>query len=185
MSEPSDTSVFEEYVRFVQDIIARYRSMGELVSDDGTEVTPSRLNRALAYFYPMASGLNSEYQRAKMDHARAEIAFKRWWDERFLAAKKTVIAEYQDEEIKGAKPSVTEYEARARRDNADDYYPKSENLAALEAKAHFLLRMLEQLSSYDRVLTTLSNNMRSELYSISIDKRTNSDPARNKVRRSD
>ncbi len=183
MSEP--TKIFREYVTFVKDVIDRYKSMGDLATGTGSdaEVTPRRLNAALANYFTMASGLNAEYQRAKMDHVSAKLAFDRWWDEKFLEAKTTVIREYGSQEIRGVKPSVTEYETRARRDNVDEYYTMSENLAALEAKAHFLLRLLEQLSSYDRILTTLSSNARSEMYALSIDQRANSDPTRNKVRR--
>ena len=181
----SKTSIFEEYIKFVRDIIAKYKGIGELVLPSETEVTPRRLNAALADYYSTCAGLNAEYQRAKMEHISAKNSFDRWWDTIFIDAKKRVIADYAREDVRGVKPSVTEFETRARLDNADRYYDTKERLDALEAQAHFLLRMLETLASYDRVLTTLSNNMRSELFSISIDRRANSDPGKNKVRRTE
>ena len=176
--------IFQDYVVFVGNIVERYKRIGDLASGaNNAEITPATLNGALADFYPVCVGLNAEYQRAKMEHIQAKNAFTRWWDEIFLKARRDVISEYQREEIRGVKPSVTEYEVRARTDNAERYERKKNELDALEAKAEFLRRLLDTLASYDRVLTTLSNNMRSEMFAINIDRRTNVDPSRNKVRR--
>ena len=178
-----EESPFEVYIRFVQDVVDRYKGIGDVASGD--EVTPQRLNAAMANFYPTCVGLLAEYQRAKTDRIRADLSFQRWWDARFLEAKTTVIREYSDDSIKGAKPSVSEYEARARRDNADEYYKHKEKMLALEEKERFLLHMFENLSKYDKILTTLSSNTRSEMYSISIDRRAMANPSQHKVRRED
>jgi hypothetical protein len=177
------TSTFEEYINFVRDIIAKYKGIGDLVLPNETEVTPRRLNAALVDYYSTCTGLNAEYQRAKMEHISAKNSFDRWWDKIFIDAKKRVIADYTREDVKGVKPSVTEFETRARLDSADEYYGMKERLDALEARSHFLLRMLETLASYDKILVTLSSNLRQEMYSISIDRRACADPLKQKVRR--
>jgi hypothetical protein len=177
------TATFQAYIKFVQDTVNKYKRIGDLVAPNETEITPARLNAALADYYSTCAGLNAEYQRAKMEHLSAKNSFDRWWDQIFIEAKRHVIADYAREDVRGVKPSVTEFETRARLDNADQYYELKEKLDALESKAHFLLRMLETLAGYDRVLTTISSNMRSELFSISIDRRANADPTKNRVRR--
>lgn len=169
----------EDYIKFVEETIENYRKVGDLVRED--EVRPQDLNRALAYYFNSNLALAAEYQRAKIEEAELQIQYEEWWDNVFEKARETIRKEY--EESKSIKPAVKEYETRARTANRVEFSSWKRKLTKAEAKTRFLLRLLETFKKYDSILTALSNNMRSEMRSLSLEDRMNRDPAKNKVRR--
>jgi hypothetical protein len=171
MIEKKGEDVFERYIIYVEDVIKRYKAIGDLAGADDSDLDPSSINRALVDLYPVSSGLLAEYQRSKTVSCQLKNAFQRWYDPLFAKAKQDVIRDYAHIEVKGVKPSVTEYETRARMDNADEYYRKKEELDAAEIQEAFLQRMLDKMNSFDRILTTLSTNCRSDLYRLGIERR--------------
>lgn len=163
------TSSWETYVAYVEEVIARYKKIGDLAGADDTDLDPSSINWALANYYSTASGLIAEYQRAKSAYLKIKRAFERWWDPVFLEAKRAVIRDYVD--VKGVKPSVSEFESRARVDHVDEYADWIEKMDAAEAQVAFLQRLVNLMESYDHILVALSTNSRSDMYHLSIDRR--------------
>lgn len=175
----------QNYIEYVQSTIQEFQNIGNLLSDDQTEISPQRLNIALSQFYNISLSLNAEYQRQKMNHEALDTEYQVWYDEKFYRAKEKVISEYS-EGARSIKPSVKEFESTLRRDNKEEW--KAWNLAVKEseAKTRFLLRLMETLNKYDSILTTISYNMRSEMRALSIEDRSNKNPENvpnNKVRR--
>ena len=170
------------YIEFVNDMIAKYKKIGELIDPDSETVTPERINSALSLYYNVNLALCAEYQRAKIQYEAMSIDFQNWKDKNFEEAKATVLAEYQDTKI---KPSVTEFETRARTLHEAEYSLRTMELTEAESRMRFLLRMLETLNKFDSILTAISYNMRSELKALSLDERMNASiegASQNKIR---
>lgn len=170
------------YIEFVNDMIEKYKKIGELIDPDSNTVTPERINSALSLYYNVNLALCAEYQRAKIQYEAMSIDFQNWKDKNFEEAKATVLAEYEDKKI---KPSVTEFETRARTLHEAEYSLKTMELQEAESRMRFLLRMLDTLNKFDSILTAISYNMRSELKALSLDDRMNASVegvSQNKVR---
>ena len=171
------------YIEFVNDMIDKYKKIGELIDTNTQTVTPERINSALSLYYNVSLALIAEYQRAKINYEAMSIDFQNWKDRNFEEAKATVLAEYENNTK--IKPSVTEFETRARTLHEAEYSLKSMELNEAESRMRFLLRMLDTLNKFDSILTAISYNMRSELKALSLDERMNASVegvSQNKVR---
>ena len=168
------TEVNEElmvkYVAYVTDTISKCKKMGDLVNDLQDTVTPQRLNTALAMYFNVSTWLIAEYQRQKILYEITKREFDAWKDEIFEQAKRQVIIEYSETKV---KPSVTEFETRARHSHKEEYQSRLAELETAESRMRFLLRMTDLMKSYDSILTTLSSNMRQEMRTLSLDNRMN------------
>lgn len=176
------TEKVDSYIVFVNDMIDKYKKIGELIDTDSQTVTPEKINSALSLYYNVSLALIAEYQRAKITYEAMSIDFQNWKDRNFEEAKATVLAEYEDKKI---KPSVTEFETRARTLHEEEYAYRTMELQEAESRMRFLLRMLDTLNKYDSILTAISYNMRSELKALSLDDRMNASvegASQNKVR---
>lgn len=176
------TEKVDSYIAFVNDMIDKYKKIGELIDTDSQTVTPEKINSALSLYYNVSLALIAEYQRAKITYEAMSIDFQNWKDRNFEEAKATVLAEYEDKKI---KPSVTEFETRARTLHEEEYAYRTMELQEAESRMRFLLRMLDTLNKYDSILTAISYNMRSELKALSLDDRMNASvegASQNKVR---
>lgn len=165
------TEKVNSYIGFVNDMISEYRKIGDLVDRNSGTVTPEKINTALAQYYNVNLALCSEYQRAKIGYEAMSIDFQNWKDRNFEEAKASVMAEY--EANSKVKPSVTEFETRARTLHRDEYTRRTMELQESESRMRFLLRMLDTLNKFDSILTAISYNMRSELRALSLDDRMN------------
>lgn len=166
------TKLIEDYIRYVQETLSTFSKIGNLIN--GEEISPNLLNKALAEYYNTSLALNSEYQRQKINHSVLETEYQIWYDEKFLEAKRIVITEYS--ETKSIKPSIKEYEIALRSSFKKEWLEWDLKLKDSDSKTQFLLRLRETLNKYDSILTTISNNMRSEMRSLSIDSRSNANP---------
>ena len=176
------TEKVDSYIAFVNDMIDKYKKIGELIDTDSQTVTPEKINSALSLYYNVSLALIAEYQRAKITYEAMSIDFQNWKDRNFEEAKATVLAEYEDKKI---KPSVTEFETRARTLHEEEYAYRTMELQEAESRMRFLLRMLDTLNKYDSILTAISYNMRSELKALSLDDRMNASVegvSQNKIR---
>lgn len=178
-----DTKVYiEDYIQFVDKMIKSYKKIGDLINEDSGEITPEKINSALALYYNTNLALIAEYQRQKISFEAESIDFKVWEDQRFEEAKRVVFEEYSDTKI---KPSVKEFDTRMRILFSEEWKEKTMSLTESESKMRFLLRLMDNLQKYDSILTTISYNMRAEMKSLSLDSRMNAAPegvTRNKIR---
>lgn len=163
------SKLVENYIDYVQKTIQEFSEVGELIINN--EISPLKLNNSLAKFYSISLALNAEYQRQKINHSILETEYQLWYDEKFIESKRKVISEYENS--RSIKPSVKEFEIELRRSYRDEWRDWDLLLKESEAKTQFLLRLRETLNKYDNILTTISNNMRSEMRSLSIESRSN------------
>lgn len=157
----------EDYIRYVQETQKEFSEMGNLIS--AGEVSPDKVNRALARFWKVSGMLASEYNRVKVELANAELTLEMKTDGWFEEARQAVIDLYRSE--RSIKPAVKEYEIQMRRAHAEEYYALKGRITDLEIRKDFLLRLRETLNKMDSILVTLSANMRSELKALSTDAR--------------
>ena len=178
-----DIKIFaEDYIQFVDKMIKSYQKIGDLINDDTGEITPEKINSALALYYNTSLAIIAEYQRQKINYEAESIEFKVWEDNRFEEAKRAILEEYADTKI---KPSIREFETRMRTMFADEWKEKTLSLTEAESRMRFMLRLSDNLQKYDGILTTISYNMRAEMKSLSLDSRMNAAPegvTRNRIR---
>ena len=174
-----DTSV-DTYISYVNGIIRKYKKLRSVVNEAG-EVSPLEVNSALAAYSEVFDGLIAEYQRTKAVHRNLDTQYTLWSDTAFQEAKVQVIAGYK--ELKSVKPSVKEFEVQMRVNHAEEWADWQTKLQDAEAKERFILRMLNHVSSFDKILTTLSSNMRAEMMTFTLDSRMAHDPERVTARR--
>lgn len=174
--------IAERYISFVDQMVKDYNKIGNLINSESGEITPERINSALALYYNTSLALIAEYQRQKINFEVETLEFKVWEDEKFELAKTSVLQDYADTKI---KPSIKEFDTRMRTLFKEEWVERNAQLAESEAKMRFLLRMMDTLQRYDSILTTISYNMRAEMRSLSLDDRMNATPegvTNNKIR---
>jgi hypothetical protein len=70
---------------------------------------------------------------------------------------------------------VKEYEAEMKLRHETEYWDWQDKVTSSENKTSFILRLVEAWKAYDKILVTLSSNMRGEMYALSLDNRINQD----------
>lgn len=155
-----------DYVKFVGEIVSKYREIGDLVRDEDINLFDVQL--AQARYYNTSLGILAEYQRYKREYKTADREFRKWYDTIFEEAKREVISEYSNN--KSIKPSLKEFENRARIKNKDMYYDWEKKISDKEDKMRFSLRLLDIIKSYGPQLSSLSYSLSTELSSMNVEK---------------
>jgi hypothetical protein len=161
--ESNVENMVEEYILFVQDNIAKFKDIGQLIRHD--EVAIDKVFKAMANYYNVCLSLNQEYQRLKIEKVNLEIEYEAVYAEWFQEAKTTL---YSANEEKKAKPALKEIEQQIITLHKLDYFIWKRRIASAEAKCDFFIRLRETLNKYDGILTGLASSMRSELRALSI-----------------
>jgi len=177
-----DEGRVKEYMDFVQSIQQKVNSVGSLVSGN-EEVTPFAVNRALALYYNTNLELIRMYEEQKVRHLDIQNDFEQWYDEKFEECRDEIMNMYENVGGKSVKPAAKEYDTRVKTKYSAEYNRRKKALDVAESRVSYLRKLFEILKRYDTILTTISYNMRSELKSLSIEKRANTDPEKNRVRR--
>jgi hypothetical protein len=162
-------NMVEDYILFVQENIARFRDIGQLIRQD--EVAIDKVFKAMANYYNVCISLNQEYQRLKIEKVNLEIEYEALYADWFHEAK---LALYSATEEKRAKPALKEIEQQIISSRRQDYFVWKKRLAGAEARCDFFVRLRETLNKYDGILTGLAASMRSELRALDIEYRAES-----------
>lgn len=167
MSDNDKSSAYvQRYIEFVMKMWQKYKRLGEVIDDHG-EVTPARVNTAMALYPKAIMIIQAEYRRQKIAFRALEVQFKLWESKKLQEAKQVVISEYQSN--KSIKPSVKEYEAQLRIANEEEWYDWSMRLIEAEEKISFFRQLRDDLNNIVDILRTLSTNMRNEMRHLNID----------------
>ena len=175
------SDMYESYVKLVNEVVERYGNTTRIIEDD--HVSPEELNRALAEYLPNSMVLIGEYQMAKVDYAKVQIKYQEWYDTKFTETKRAM----NEGAPASKKFAVKEYETDVRVNNRLEYSEWQSELSTAEMKVNFMRRLVEIYKKYDNILTSLSNNSRQEMRTLSIGNRMNATPEgvnKNKVRNS-
>lgn len=167
----------KEYEEFVIFCLNKFGTLSDLIRDD--EIDPNELNLALGSYLKVTNGLLSEYQKSKMNDFYVSMNYDEWYAEKFEECKKEVIADYvgHNEGFKNKtdmiKPSLKEFNNRVQYKYKKEMREWKEKVMLANSEMRFILRLLETLKKYDDILTTISNNMRQEMRSLSAINRAN------------
>jgi len=151
--------------------IEDFRKYSKLVDTMTNEVTPFEINSALACYTDVGVALNGEYQRKKIEHNKLLRLFEEWYDEKLVETRKRLQEESTSKSIKA---SLKEIESELRYNNKEKYYELQEQITEAESSVSFVLRLIDQWKKHSDILINLSQNMRTELRSLSIENRVNS-----------
>lgn len=160
-----DKDYIQNYEKFVRNSMKQYEALTDLIHDN--EITPYVLNKALASYFKIHLSVITEYQILKSKFQIQTLGYKEWYAEKLEEAKEQVISEYS----KSAKPAKYEFENRVQVLYKTEMREKQLELFETENNMKMLSKVLDALKRYDNVLCQLSNNMRSELKSLSLEKR--------------
>lgn len=169
----------DTYVSYVEETIRKFGKTAKLIHKE--EIRPQELNYSLASYLEVNIGLIAEFQRAIAEKVDFESQYEEWWDKKFSEKRKEMVAETSSK----GKIAVKEIDVEVRLAYPEEYQVWETKHQELTAKVNFLERLVELYKKYDSVLTTLSSNMRSELRSLNLESRMNTNPenvTRNKVR---
>ena len=157
------------YLEFVEEQIANFKKASALIDETRNEVTPMMLNSSLAIYSRVSAMLNSEYQRHKWQVTQLKRAFDREWDQWFSTKK----AQMYEDKPKSFKLAVSEIESEVRVEHAEEYKRLQDAVVEAEMACEFLVRLMDQWKAHAKILEILSNNMRQEISSLSIENRMN------------
>ncbi len=163
-----------EYVQFIVQEVDKYKKATVLVDQDADEVTPKTINTALSNYGTINLMLIAEYNRKKAELRQVEMDYEEWYDKKFSAIRQEMTSKVESKSI---KISVKEIETEVRVQNTQEYKEWQAKIFKAEQQVSFFRRMLEMWKKMDSILINISYNMRSEMKSLSLDDRMNSQKA--------
>lgn len=172
-----DSKAVENYINYVQDKINQIKDTSDLIED--LHILPQRLNYALANYIDVHLGLQAEYQRLIKEKKKLEKSFNMWWDEKFVETRDALRVTRSA----SSSLSVKEIESQLRVDNKKSYMEKTEEIEDLQEQTDFIKTLIDIWNKEDKILVTLSNNMRTEMISLSVEDRANRRPVSKKAKR--
>ena len=153
-----------DYVAFVEEQIKKFRKNVELMV--AGEVSPASVYHNLAIYSDVNLSLNAEYQRYKSEYRKLRRDFDIWFDERFTTVRRSM----NDLNLPASKwASKQEIESETRVQNKSEFLEWKEQLDEAEDRMEFLRRLLDQWKTHAYILQTISDNLRQEMRSLSLE----------------
>lgn len=157
-----------DYIKFVEEQIAQWKSNIKLIRSGTIQVSPELLNKALGEYEEINLALIAEYERYKFQYEQEREKFNIWYDEIFESSRTSL----NDPTLPAAKwASKSEIESHARVLNKNQFIEWKTQLNTMQAKVSFFRRLLDSWGRLDKILVTLSTNLRSQLGALSIQSR--------------
>lgn len=169
-------SSHQDYITYVIEQIEYFKEQTNLIDQTQNEVTPPKLNKALANFSNTQLTLHAEYRRKDKELRKLRRQYQAWWDEKYVEKRR----ELNPTTLPGSKwLSKGEIESETRVSNKKEYEEWRDKLDDLEDQVDFLKSLRDEWSKHGAVLNTLSQNARQEMISLSIGEGTsNTQPYR-------
>jgi len=160
-----------DYIEFINEQVQRYKEYG-LAALQSIELTIDDVNDKLLQYDTTTIMLIAEYNRKKAEQRQVEGDYQAWWDQKFIETKREMIADRPDKEV--SKIALKEYETQARYNNSLEYRDWQDRIFKVESEVSFLQRKLNSWEKVHDTLVTISYNIRSEMKSIGMVDRANS-----------
>lgn len=156
-----------DYIAFVEEQIKKFRKSVDVI--EAGEISPVLVYHNLAVYSDINLSLNSEYQRYKSEYKRILREFNMWFDERFVKVRR----EMNDIKLPASKwASKQEIESETRVQNKEEFLTWKDRLDEAEDRMEFFRRLLDQWKAHAYILQTLSDNIRQEMKSLSLESYT-------------
>ena len=154
----------EDRVQFLQ-------QMNQLVENG--QCTPELLNTALANYASTSTWLITILETVEIEHNNLKLDYSVWESEKIIETKEKMSFGMS----KSLKLSQTEINAQMIVDNKAKYIEWQRQLQLAERKEGFYRRLNDMWKKNADIILCLSNNMRSELRSLSIENKANKEIA--------
>lgn len=161
----------DAYLDFVSQQVAAAENVISLIDDLKREVTPLRINTALAHFTNVSVALNSESHRKSKHLEYLEEELQAWMDARIIRIREQFVEDLG--KSAAYKISAKEIESAARAGDPEEYKRLRSQIIDLQAEVSWCNRTLIQLNKHGDILEQIGNNMRSEIRSLGVENRMN------------
>jgi len=151
-----------EKVNFINNI-------GNLIKNG--EISPEALNECLGNFFSITRYILTLYESVSLEDDNLKLQYKLWWSDKYDDAQI-----YLSKDTSPSKTiSDTKIENRVIVSNKEEYEEWQKKLIMSEKRKSFYYRILESWKANSKQITELSQNMRTELMSLSVEKKANED----------
>jgi hypothetical protein len=158
----------EQYVKFVNENVRKYKQYTRLINGESNEITPQVVNTILAQYNDVLLMLIAEYNRKKAELYEVNRDYMAWWDDKFT----TVRRQLNPRDIAASKwLSKQEVESETRNQFKEEYRGWQDRVFQAEQEKNLMGQLLEMWRKMDSIIITLSTNLRAEMRSLSLDSR--------------
>lgn len=152
----------EEKVNFIQEI-------GNLVQNG--EIAPEKLNECLANYFAITRYILTIYESVSLENANLNLEYDCWFAEKCKECEKKL-----NEGVSASKTiSDKKIENEVLVVYKDEYKEWQKKLIMSERRKSFYFRIMESWKANSKQITELSQNARTELLSLSTEKKANED----------
>lgn len=151
-----------EKVEFIQ-------NLGQLIHDN--QITPESLNNGLGNYFNASAFLTNIYEQTSLEHEMLKTDYNIWFSERFIEERNKL----NDGKPQSKYASQSEINNSVIVEHKQKYKELQTELLLSEKRVSFYRRLCESFKVQSQILINLSQSMRSELYSLSVENRANKD----------
>ena len=166
----------QKYIDYAQSLIDDYKEARDLTNN--RNITPDQINYNLAIYLKVSDILIDEYEKAKLEYDNEKEAFQIWYDEKYILIKERLNPLDLTAQKWAGKDEIASY---VRKENKEDYLKWKENLLFLERKVSKLRRICDSYKTFSYLLTTLSDNMKTQMNNLHLESRMNKPISRNPI----
>ncbi len=146
-----------EKIEFIQ-------SIGNLIING--EITPQSLNNGLGNYFNANTFLLTLYETSDIDYKSLKEDYEVWFSEKFIEVRDSL----NKDRTTSKYASQSEINNQVIVDNKSEYSHWKSKLLVAEKRVSFYRRLVDSFKTQSQILITLSNNMRSEMWALQVDK---------------
>ena len=151
-------------------------SIGQIIQDGN--ISPESLNEALGNFFSVQRYLITLYESVNLEFEMLKLEYKTLYAECFQQSK---IKLNEGITAKSKFASTTEIENDVIVSNKHEYNEYQQKLIIGDRRRSFYYRLMESWKSNSQQIIQLAQNARTELFSLSVEKKANEDITKEKL----
>ena len=136
------------------------------------QITPEKINECLGNYFTISVWLTTVLESVELLNGQTKLEYKIWESEAKTNAR--LLLE-QNITTKSAKPSASDIESKMIVDNKNEYHEWQSKLLNLERKEGFYRRLCDSWKAQSQMLINISQNARSEMYSLHVENKVKED----------
>lgn len=151
------------------------QSVGNMIVND--EITPEKLNETLANYWQVSRYLITLYESVSLEYEQMKLDYDCWYAETFIDCKATL----NEDRSKSKFASTSEIHQFLVANNIEEYRKKQNVLITAEKRRSFYAKLLDNWKANSQMIIQISQNMRTELLSLSTERKANEDLTNEKI----
>lgn len=152
------------------------QSIGKLIENG--QIPVELLNENLANCFSISRYLITLYEETTLEYENLKTEFDIWYSEKFCYHRDKL----NSDRTKSKFASKEEIQSEVLM-NESDYRKWKNNLSLYERRVSFYRRLLDSWKTQTNILIQISQNMRSEMYALSVEKKSNEDLTKEQLHR--